>query len=360
MRSTDVLILGQGLAGSTLAWRLREHGLRTIVVDRGGVDAAGRPSSSRIAAGLITPVTGKRLTVAEGYADHFHEADRFYRRLGRALHFDCYETQPAVRLFVSEAERALFEQRVADGAIGEHARLAERGDVPASTPSPWGGFVMSGAARLNPAAYLGGTRGALIDEDGLVQDAVEFETDIRPTDDGVAIPRFELAARTVAFCTGYTPELPACVPAERWAPTKGELLTIEAAGLPTDRVVHRGVWIAPIAAKPGASKRGPSLPDAAAANRYRVGATNEWEQLDSTPTDAARDELLAKLAEAGVTDAVVVDHQAAVRPATSDRKPIVGVSEDGRFAWLNGLGAKGALWAPTYADRLAEQIVAAS
>lgn len=341
-RTTDVIIVGQGLAGSTLAWRLVERGVRSIVVDRGGVDEAGRPSASRVAAGLITPVTGKRLTLAADFDGHYEAAQKFYRRAERALRFEFFEESPAVRLFVDQQERELFDRRHNAGAFGEHARLAAPDELPTGVATPYGGFVMPRAARLNVAAFLAGTRGALIDEEGLVQDTVDLKADVEPTEQGVAIPRFGLKARCIAFCHGYTPQPPSSLPTDRWAPAKGEVLTIETDALRDERVLHRGAWIAPCeSGDPG---------------RWRVGSTHEWDQLDSAPTEAARDELLGRLAEAGLAGVRVVDHEAAVRPATSDRQPIVGVSDDGRFAWLNGLGAKGSLWAPGCADRLAQTL----
>ena len=48
-------IIGQGLAGSLLAWRLLLRGERVLVVDNGYCSA-----SSTVAAGLINPVTGKK------------------------------------------------------------------------------------------------------------------------------------------------------------------------------------------------------------------------------------------------------------------------------------------------------------
>ena len=53
----DVIIVGQGLAGTTLAWHLREAGQRVLVID-----ACEPVTSSKIAAGLITPITGQRVS----------------------------------------------------------------------------------------------------------------------------------------------------------------------------------------------------------------------------------------------------------------------------------------------------------
>ena len=51
----DTLIIGQGLAGSLLAWLLVRAGQRVCVIDD-----AHASSSSVVAAGLINPLAGMR------------------------------------------------------------------------------------------------------------------------------------------------------------------------------------------------------------------------------------------------------------------------------------------------------------
>ena len=50
----DFLIVGQGLAGSLLAWELMQRGSKVLIVD------SGMPNASQVAAGLINPITGMR------------------------------------------------------------------------------------------------------------------------------------------------------------------------------------------------------------------------------------------------------------------------------------------------------------
>ena len=59
MPERDAIIVGQGLAGTTLAWCLLEAGLSVLVTDR-----EEEVTSSKIAAGLITPITGQRLALS--------------------------------------------------------------------------------------------------------------------------------------------------------------------------------------------------------------------------------------------------------------------------------------------------------
>ena len=52
----NVLIIGQGIAGSCLAWELKRRGADFTIADRPIAETA-----SRVAAGLVNPLTGRAL-----------------------------------------------------------------------------------------------------------------------------------------------------------------------------------------------------------------------------------------------------------------------------------------------------------
>ena len=153
----DAIIAGQGIAGTTLAWRLREAGLQVLLID-----ACETVTSSKIAAGLITPITGQRLVLTANCDALLAEARGFYGSVERATGETFFHERTAVRLFTGEAERVAWGPRslrpeyqnyvVTPGPeplVG--AELAEAGE---------GGFVMA-AAQLDVAAYLAASRAVL-------------------------------------------------------------------------------------------------------------------------------------------------------------------------------------------------------
>ncbi|MFG0333660.1 MAG: FAD-dependent oxidoreductase, partial [Maioricimonas sp. JB049] len=91
-RVVDDIIAGQGLAGTTLAWTLRERGRRVVVID------PGEPiTSSRIAAGLMTPVTGQRLVPTWRLGELLPVACDFYRQVEAATGAAFFEQRRMVR-----------------------------------------------------------------------------------------------------------------------------------------------------------------------------------------------------------------------------------------------------------------------
>ena len=70
----EVIIVGQGLAGTCLAWRLWDRARDFSLVHRGD-----RRSTSFISAGLLTPVTGRNLNPSWRLEEFLSEARAFYQ-----------------------------------------------------------------------------------------------------------------------------------------------------------------------------------------------------------------------------------------------------------------------------------------
>src|SRR5215207_7859388 len=140
----EFVIVGQGLAGTALAWALLRRGRRVLVLDREGA------SSSRVAAGLITPVTGKRLARSWRWDELYPTAVAFYRSIEAETGAAFFHQRPALRLFADEAERDEFRRRESTVLSG----LVRPAEMPEWFAAPFGGFEMPDAARLDVPRYL--------------------------------------------------------------------------------------------------------------------------------------------------------------------------------------------------------------
>src|ERR1043165_6077278 len=118
------------------------------------------------------------------------------------------------------------------------------------------------------------------------------------------------------------------------------MLTLRVPGLREERVVHRGIWLAPV---------GEGI--------FRAGSTYTWEPLDSTPTPEGRAEIEAKLRAFLKLPYEVLDHRAAVRPVIDAGYPVLGRHpEHPQLAYFNGLGSKGSLMSPFFAHQIAARL----
>lgn len=332
MNEFDFILIGQGLAGTTLAWRLLQRGAHVLVVDRGD-----RQTPSRLAAGLLTPITGKRLAVSEDWAAYWPAAEAFYRGIEPILGVQLLSTQSAVRLFDSADEASLFSDRSQNREFDRLVRTLPSSLNLACIQASYGGFEMSLGGRLEVAAYLDASR-LWFSERGAFRTGEVGLGDVHFTDQGAEVASLAASARRVIFCRGMADrgdfdEL-------EFEPVKGEMLTVRIEDTPT-RTLHRGIWLAPV---------GKGV--------YRLGATYDRDRVDQQPTLAGRQELETKLRGLLRTSYEVLDHQAAIRPVLAGRQATARLLDSQpRVGVFNGLGSKGALWAPLIAERFGRQLV---
>jgi glycine/D-amino acid oxidase-like deaminating enzyme len=339
----EFVIVGQGLAGTALAWALLRRGRGVLVVDddRGG--------ASRLAAGLITPVTGKRLAKSWRWDELYPAAVAFYRTIEVETGAHFFHQRQAVRLFADEAERDEYHRREPN-VLRDLVRPAEHinGDW---FDAPLGGFEMPGAARLDVPHYLDVSREHFRARGAFLPLTSPLEG--------------RGQEKTVIFCRGFGADAEPWFGGIRFNAAKGEVLTVRIPALAEERVVHRGIWLAAIGtrglspAKPGA----PNIPTVAAPSGsgvFRVGSTYCWEPLDANPTPEGRAEIESKLRAFLKLPYEVIDHRAAVRPVIDAGYPVLGRHpEHPHLAYFNGLGSKGSLLAPFFANQLAAHLCGA-
>ncbi|MFH1301172.1 MAG: FAD-dependent oxidoreductase [Planctomycetota bacterium] len=324
----DLIIVGQGLAGTALAWTLLGRSYRVLVIDR-----CEPITSSKIAAGLITPITGLRLVVSWRLDEFLPFATRFYRSVEQqtAAHF--FELKPMLRLFSSEQEQEQYRQRSQThfpDLVSVPEPLADPNDFEISQ----GGFEMTGGAQLDVPTYLNASRHCLENQNSFLEADVDPVKDLEFQSEVVQLPRWNLAAKKIIFCEGIRSQQNPWFQTVPFEGAKGEILTLKIPGLTERRVVHRGVWLA-------------HWKD----DLYRAGSTYDREHLNCEPTNAGREEICARLSEFLKRPVEVVDHRAAVRPVIRGRLPIMGLHpEQPQLGFFNGFASKGSLQTPWMAD----------
>lgn len=334
LEHVGTIIVGQGLAGTALAWALRFARQRVMVIDR------EEPSSaSRIAAGLITPVTGQRFVQSRRFPEFWRAATAFYQWVETELRTTFFRTVPMLRLFDSDDERMRFVEKSSrefpELVANSYAELA---DVDGKNIAV--GCELAPAGRLDVPGFLDASRRRFLEENGYRTGNICPQEDVVIEPDGVRLPRFDLTADRLVFCQGFA------AAANPWCNTlefdaaKGEILTVRIPDWREQRAIHRGLWIAPIGEE-----------------RFLVGATYDRERLGNEPTAAGREELCRQLRALLRRPFEVVDHKAAVRPILQSKQPTCGWNAGcPRIGWFNGLASKGSLQAPWYATEFARAI----
>ncbi|MEO6001865.1 MAG: FAD-dependent oxidoreductase [Opitutus sp.] len=301
MTPAEILIVGQGLAGTMLAWEFERAGIEFHIADLGHGEAA-----SRVAAGIINPITGQRIVKSWRVDSLLPIARESYVAFEKQLGIPLWREMRVRRLYVNEKERRVLAEKQARGELADYAG-ANDGD----------GFWIEGAARVDVSAMIATARARWRAAGVLNERRVDF-VDVQR--------RYAL----VIDCTGNGHGPFGFVP---WQYSKGECLSVTIEGLAEDVVVNRGQWLVPIGA-----------------NQAKVGATHCPARRDLILTREAREELEVGLQAMTSRPYDVTDQHVGVRVYLADKRPVVGRHPaDARLGILNGLGGKGTLFAPALA-----------
>jgi glycine oxidase len=330
---STILIVGQGLAGTALAWRLWERGTPFLIVDPNEAETA-----SKIAAGLVTPVTGQRLNLSWRIYALLPEALEFYRHVEEKLGAKFYHPTDCVRLLNDDREAAWWEERKKRGELLPWLRPEDGAPLVSEEHfhGERGGFVQKNAGWLDTAAYLQSSRDFFKGLGCLRELRVE-EEELEPTDDAVQWRGESFA--TVVFCRGWREqEAQRFFPWLKFGSARGVVASLKAE-LSEQRIINRGAWLLP---------RGPG--------EWRAGSTYEFDL--SRPMEESIAELREKLGALLRGPFEIGEAQRAVRPIIKHRPLILGRHPaQARVCVLNGLGSKGVLRAPFFARMLVEHLL---
>lgn len=309
----DFTIIGGGLAGCSLAWALLERGKTALLIDRGE-----RDTSSQVAAGIVNPITGPKLTKTWRFEKLWPAVLDFYRYVEYQSDATLFHHMPLVRLLHSEEQRDRWQKRLRTPGYAECLTVGGF-EVDDCFTNDFGGFEMDRAGYLDIPAFIAATR------EMLSQAWIEGEGG--RDHEGVTIYCEGVAGRDNELFKGVT-----------FKPAKGEILDLRIAGVPEDRIINRGgVWLLPLGE-----------------GRFRAGSTYNWDQLDTETTPAGRATIEERLGKLLSVPFEVLAQRAAVRPVIAGCKLLLGLHpERDDLGFFNGLGSKGVLSVPLYARQFA-------
>jgi glycine oxidase len=325
----DYIIVGQGLAGSAVGMQLLALGRRVLVIDQ-----PEQNISSRIAAGLFNPITGKN-PVKTWLADElFPCLYRYYTEAERLTASRFFFPIPIYRPFISVQEQNEWMGKSAEAVYTNYISSVHVSSLyPNEVNDRLGGLMLKQSGYLNTTLYMKAVRKYIAGK-ALIRDEHFDENDVRLDADGVEYRG--VYAKKIIFCQGHHGI------ANRWfkdlplRPLKGETLTIKT-GWQKDVILNRGVYMVP----------------GGMSGECRVGAT--YNSNDSMPgaTDQSRRELEEKLQHLIQFPYEILHQEWGFRPTTRDRRPLLGAHpQHPQLIIFNGLGTKGVSLAPYFSEVL--------
>jgi glycine/D-amino acid oxidase-like deaminating enzyme len=328
----DFLIIGQGIAGTVLSYTLLQAGQSVLVLDEYKPNSA-----SRIAAGVINPVSGRRFTVAWKYDQIYPVAVKTYREMEQLLGVPVFKERDIYNVLPSAQLRDAFMTRTTGLSYMEDPSAEKVRNYGQWLDQPYGAAIVKGGTVLLHH-LLPAWRDYLKKQHSLLeQRLVLSDLQIRPD----SVQYGGITARFLIFCEG------AAIVNNPWfnyVPfllNKGEVLKVRIPGFSTPDIVKRSVSLVP-----------------QEEDTYWTGATFAWDYPDEQPTAEKREILENGLQQLLKVPYQVLDQLAAVRPSGTDRRPIMGLHpQHPALGLFNGLGTKGASLAPAMAAEFTAHIL---
>jgi len=335
MTRNPTLIVGQGIAGTLAAFMLHRYDMPFMMIDPGNT-----LSSSQVAAGMFTPISGKRKTIPPLAGEQISLAITVYRQLEQLLETPLLHLQNVYQVYHDAAE---CDNLVAKGRLPLFDSYLHLN--PVAIPQlhqPLGACTIGASGWVDCAALIQHFSQWLKDRSLLLEDVFDY-TQLKVAKQGIMYEGNTFC--NIIFCEGYQAINNPFFSQEKIIPCKGNVLTIHSASLPANYIIKKnGIYLVPL---------GDGL--------FKVGATYQWNNASTIPDNEGRLQLEQQLHQLLNCDYTVVDHQAGVRPTTLNRE--VTCCQHPKLTGMymfNGLGTKGVTQAPWYARQLVKGMVASA
>ncbi|HEY1113916.1 MAG TPA: FAD-dependent oxidoreductase [Chitinophagaceae bacterium] len=329
----DYLIVGQGIGGTMLSWFLYKEGKSFVVIDEAAPDAP-----SKVAAGVMNPVTGRRYVRSWKIDEILPFAAQAYEHMGLVLGQPLLYKKPIIDFFPNPQARDVFVNLIAEDDTYVHT-YPDQNHFNQYVNYDFGCGEISPAYTVDLQLMADTWRKKLADTNALREEKFDAQA-LKLNDDSVTYGN--ITAQKAIFCEGIAAMNNPWFGLLPFSANKGEALIIESDELHNGYIFKKSMALVPLPRQ----------------NTYWVGSDYARDFEDNTPTQAFYDKTVAYLQSWLKVPFKVVDHKAAVRPATVERRPFVGLHPlHPQIGILNGLGSKGTTLGVFFAYQLAQHLV---
>ncbi|RFM25979.1 NAD(P)/FAD-dependent oxidoreductase [Deminuibacter soli] len=329
------IIVGQGICGTFLSWQLMQAGQSICVID-----TAQPFSSTKVASGVINPVTGRQIVTTWLAEELLPFCMNSYTAIGETIGADVIQNCPVMAFPPSQQMQEAYAKKMQlpGSYIQPVAETIQQQYDPLF-------YFRHGVVAINPSLLiqlhplLKGWRSVLSGKGVLRETA--FDAGRLALHEG-SVAYDDIHAEKIIFCDGLNTfgnpwwgKLP-------FVANKGQALIIDVPGLPQSNIY----------------KFGPTTLVPWYDGLWWAGSSYENDFEDALPTDAFKKAATAALQTVIRQPFTVVDHLASIRPACIERRPFVGFHPQyPQIGILNGMGTKGCSLAPYFAAQLTGYLV---
>lgn len=332
-KKVDYIIVGQGLAGSMLAYFLEKANKSFMIID----EHKGETSSIK-ATGLINPITGRRFVKSWKIDELIPFAEETYKTLETKFNVDLLSKTKVHRIvqnieqqndWAAKTQEDRYKNYLQNTALIQHNEKI--------IANPLSCIEIEPVYKINTPLLI--TQFANYFEEKKFIRREKFNDDQLIVSSN-EIKYKDITAKNIIFAEGH---LAIHNPYFNYLPfllSKGEVLVFEAKDLSNDYIIGGSTNITPL---------GNHL--------FSVGATYAWDDISLDTTEAKKEELLEKLNKIINCEFKIVSQKAGVRPTVKDRRPLLGAHAEHKNVFIfNGMGTKGLSLAPFFAKYFINQI----
>lgn len=328
----DYIVVGGGISGCVLSYTLMKYGASVLMYD-----LPKENKSSAVAAGLWNPVVLKRMKkvwMANEMMDELHTVYPDMERWTSSQFFDPISIR---RVFHNAGEQNTWMELCDSPAFSPYFE-GSISPLPDGVVGDFESGKMKATGRLNVPAFMEAVHEALRKEDSFRQERFEWDTVVR---DSEGVDYKDVRAHAIISCEGAQMALGEDTLAQAgFSPVKGEVLRVKLDKALENECIHQKHFML-----------------SEGNNEVTVGATYAWDGFDSGPTPEKKQELEEHVSKVWKGSSSTIDHKSGVRPATKDRRPLVGAHALEHTWVFGGMGSRAVLMAPYLAKVLVEHFM---
>tara|TARA_R110002126_G_scaffold181187_2_gene329975 strand:- start:70295 stop:71335 length:1041 start_codon:yes stop_codon:yes gene_type:complete len=323
----DYIIVGLGLAGLAFAEEVIAANKTFLVFEDDS------QTSSLVAGGVYNPVILKRFTAVWNAASQIEIALPFYEKLEHKFKIQFDEKFVIKKVFKSIEDQnnwfAATDKPILVNYLDSKIDHQKKEGIQAD----FGFGNVKEAGRIDTKKLVDTYRQYLKGENKIQFDQFEHQK-IKFKENELEYKG--IIANSIVFCEGFGMKQNLFFNYLPLNEVKGELITIHAPDLNINFLLKSTLFVLPLGD-----------------HYYKVGATFNWKDKTSNPSEEGKAELVEKLEKVINVAYKIIDQTAGIRPTVRDRRPLVGKHPAyPNLAILNGLGTRGVMIAPTMAKQL--------
>lgn len=318
----DCIIVGQGIAGTSLGICLEKAGLKTMFIKDKKI-----PCASEVAAGLIQPISGKFLTSNTLINKHSKSLIKFYKDLEILLDASFFNST-ITYLHLTKTQEKIYKKKSKKTFFSDLLQPTSSQKDYSNQKEP--SHRLSGCFVVNTNKIFNKVENYFFNKDKLIYDTFD-EAFLEIQEDYICYKQHK--AKYIIFCTGSATNNLSYFNSLSFQNVKGEILVSNQTNHNINYVIQNDKWCVPITN-----------------NEFKLGSTYVHDN-HIFPTKNSWQTLLNSIKDFGLKEDSITSIQSGRRLFGENYLPMIGfLKNKNRIGLFSGFGSKGFSFAPIMAQ----------